>query len=154
MSGFSDGFSAGFGEPEAPETPIEWYQPLTEPVLVKSRASEFPAFAVDAEGLTLPEVTSLDRWFRKLDEPVLPRVLPISNYPFTFFLEEVSDPDLSTEWYVPFSEVLHKDGRSEAVLLVGSNYEGEPSDVEPVTEVDAGSILQPSPHWDRRFAVA
>ena len=45
-----------------------WYQPHSEPVLVKPRASEFPSHTNDTEGLTLPEVTSVDKWHQPLSE--------------------------------------------------------------------------------------
>lgn len=55
---------------------LAWYVPLTDPTLPKSRVAEFLAFTIDTEGLTLPEVTSLDKWWRELSEPV--RVQPRS----------------------------------------------------------------------------
>lgn len=133
--------------PPAEEITLDkWYQPHSEPVLVKTRASEFPTSTNDTEGLTQPEVTSLDKWFvalsglvrvqptslaglisgavyvgepsdveplaeflgwfKGLDEPVLPLVLPISNYPAPFFENEVSELDPAAErlaWYVDLS---------------------------------------------------
>ncbi|KKK73113.1 hypothetical protein LCGC14_2897110, partial [marine sediment metagenome] len=84
----------------------KWYSPHSEPDKTKKRASEFPHFVIDPEALTLPEVTTPDKWYRNLDEPVLPRVLPISNYPATFFEQEVSELDPSAEslaWFVELS---------------------------------------------------
>ncbi len=132
--------------PEEEITLDKWYQPHSEPVLVKARASEFPSFITDTVGLTQPEVTSLDKWFspfsepvrvqptslaglisgavyigepsdvdptaielawfKGLDGPVLPLVLPIALYPTTFFENEVSELDPSAErlaWYVDLS---------------------------------------------------
>jgi hypothetical protein len=76
----------------------KWYSPLTEPVLVKPRASEFPSFVTDDESLGDGENITLDKW------------------------------------YAPLSEYLHKDARSEAALLAGNNYEGEPADFDPTAE--------------------
>jgi len=133
--------------PPAEEITLDkWYQPHSEPVLVKARASEFPTSTNDTEGLTQPEVTSLDKWFvtlsepirtqptslagllsgeiqigeqgdidplaeflgwyRDLSQPTYPRVLPVSNYPATFYQDEVSELDPTAErlaWYVDLS---------------------------------------------------
>ncbi len=89
------------GEPADVDPTAEflgWYVPLDEPVLVKSRASDFPSFVTDDKGLGDAENITLDKW------------------------------------YAPLSEYLHDRARSDAALLSGNNYEGEPTDFDPTAE--------------------
>ncbi len=86
----------------------KWYSPLTEPVLVKPRASDFPAHTNDTEGLTQPEVTSLDKWWRELSEPVrAKKPLGVASYPSFFYEGEPTEVDPVAEqlaWFVSLSE--------------------------------------------------
>ncbi len=113
-----------------------WYKSLSEPIRIKPRASEFPAHTNDTEGLTQPEVTSLDKWYSALSEPL--RVQKPLGVGPSFVTDDkgLGDTENITldKWYAPLSEYLHRDARSEAALLSGNNYEGEPADFDPTAE--------------------
>jgi len=65
-------FATPFTQPPVP--PTSWFSPLSEPVRLKRRAAEFPAFFIDPFALTRSENITVSSWFIALGEPV--RVRP------------------------------------------------------------------------------
>ena len=50
---------------------LGWDVPLSEPIFIIDPTTPLkPSFFIDPEALTLPEVTTLDKWFTPLSEPV------------------------------------------------------------------------------------
>ncbi len=114
-----------------------WYKPLSEPLRIKPRASEFPTYTNDTEGLTQPEATSLDRWFASLAEPV--RVQPTSLAGLisgATYVGEPSDVEPLAErmgWYRELTQPTYPKVLPVA-LYPAVFYQGEPSDVDPTAE--------------------
>ena len=87
----------------------KWFSPLSEPVRVqpKSLAGLLSGATYEGEPSDVEPLAEFMGWFRGLDEPVLPLVLPVAHYPATFFEQEVSELDPSAEqlaWYVPLTD--------------------------------------------------
>jgi len=124
--------------PPAEEITLDkWYHPFSEPVLVKARASDFPAHTNDTEGLTLPEVTSLDKWFTALSEPV--RTQPASLAGLlsdTDYVGEPSDVEPLAEFMGWFRDLAQP---TYPRILPISNYpssfyQDEISELDPTAE--------------------
>lgn len=111
------------GEPEVEEVTLDkWYLALSRPVPAKPgiHASRVPAFWVDPDALTQPEVTTADRWFRPLSEPVRQRRDRFAYLKAGVFDSTVIWPSGETvtldKWFAPLSEPR----RSKRPLPVGA----------------------------------
>jgi hypothetical protein len=91
---------------EVPEvvTLDKWYAPLAEPPDGKPRASEFPAFVVDADALTRPEVEHPEAYQQQADAPV--RLRRAADFSAAYWTTEGElapvVPDFG--WYVALDE--------------------------------------------------
>jgi len=86
----------------------KWFSSLSEPVRVQptSLAGLISGAVYIGEPSDVDPIARELAWFKGLDEPVLPLVLPIALHPATFFENEVSELDPSAErlsWYVDLS---------------------------------------------------
>lgn len=86
----------------------KWFAPLSEPVRVQptSLAGLLADTDYIGEPTDVEPLAEFMGWFKGLDEPVLPLVLPISHYPAIFYEGDPSTFDPTAErlaWYVDLS---------------------------------------------------
>lgn len=129
-------FRIDVGDLDVSAEQLAWYKDLELhlSVYTKKRAPEFPAYIVDADQLTQPEVTSLDKWHSPLSEPVLvKKPLPVASYPASWDdSDALTRPEATSldKWWSPLSEPAspHKlvnvsfgEARTELELVVAED---------------------------------